>query len=77
MHVVETQATVTPDRELVVRVQLPADMAPGPHRVVVVVEESPQMQPPTGPLNLPLLQADSWPADLSLRREDMYGDWGR
>ena len=27
--------------------------------------------------NFPVIHAESWPADLSLRREDMYGEWGR
>src|SRR6266511_993917 len=27
--------------------------------------------------DFPVVNVDSWPAGLSLRREDMYDDWGR
>lgn len=27
--------------------------------------------------DFPVIQAGSWPADLSLRREDIYDEWGR
>ena len=29
------------------------------------------------PLNFPTMSVGKWPEDLSLRREDMYGDNGR
>lgn len=29
------------------------------------------------PLKFPVDRYGSWPEDLSLRREDIYGDWGR
>ena len=29
------------------------------------------------PLDFPTMSVGKWPADLSLRREDMYGDDGR
>ena len=29
------------------------------------------------PLEFPVVSVGEWPADLSLRREDMYGDDGR
>jgi hypothetical protein len=77
MCVIETQGTVTADGELLVRVRVPENTAPGPHRVVVVIEEPSLTGRQPGPLTLPLLHTGSWPADLSLRREDLYGDWGR
>lgn len=27
--------------------------------------------------DFPVIHAGSWPADLSLRREDIYDEWGR
>lgn len=32
---------------------------------------------PTPKKDFPVIQAGSWPEDLSLRREDMYDEWGR
>ncbi len=74
MKTIETLATVTRDGQLAARV--PADILPGEHRVILVIEEEPlpQRRPP-GPF--PVIHVDAWPEDLSLRREDLYGDDGR
>lgn len=32
---------------------------------------------PRKPLDFPVISVGQWPEDLSLRREDMYGDDGR
>jgi hypothetical protein len=32
---------------------------------------------PRTPLDFPVISVGKWPEDLSLRREDMYGDDGR
>ncbi len=32
---------------------------------------------PRKPLDFPVISVGKWPEDLSLRREDMYGDDGR
>jgi hypothetical protein len=50
---------------------------PGMDRVVLVIEDAPWPEPERGPLDLPLLGVGPWPENLSLRREDMYGDDGR
>jgi hypothetical protein len=73
----ETTACVTPDHKLILQVQVPGDVSPGNHRVVVVLDEQPVAAPPAELSKLPLLEVNSWPADLSLRREDLYDDWGR
>lgn len=73
MKTIETTGVVGPDGHILIPV--PPDIPQGPHRVVVVIDESPAPAPP--PLDLPLLPVESWPEDLSLRREDMYDDWGR
>jgi hypothetical protein len=88
MHVMEIQGTITPDREL--RIPLPENFqaSPGQHRVVVMVDDTQgrvtlMIDEVQGQgerrqeLDLPLVDVKSWPANLSLRREDLYGDWGR
>jgi hypothetical protein len=76
MRTLEATARVTPDHKLIVEMEVPQDVPPGNHRVVVVLDEQPTAAP-SPPLQLPLIQVDAWPADLSLRREDLYDDWGR
>jgi hypothetical protein len=75
MRTVETVATVTPEGTLTV--QVPPDVPPGAHRVVVVIEEEPAWGEKTPPFDFPVDDWGPWPEGLSLRREDMYGDWGR
>src|SRR6266542_5848192 len=79
MKTIEATATISPDGTLTVHV--PPEVPPGEHRVVVVIEEQSTEpathQPVRPPLALPVINVGSWPADLSLRREDMYGDDGR
>jgi hypothetical protein len=74
MKTIETTATVSPDHTLIVRV--PEDVQPGEHRVVVVIGDAPTREP-LPPLDLPVHDLGPWPESLSLRREDMYDDWGR
>jgi hypothetical protein len=75
MKAIEATATVSRDGTLTV--SIPVELEPGQHRVVVVVEEAPVHQKAPAPLDLPTLKVGQWPKDLSLRREDIYGDWGR
>ena len=75
MRAVEAKATITEDGRLTVRV--PPDIPPGEHRVKVIFEDEPAtIGSPLGS-DFPLIHVDAWPEDLSLRREDMYDDWGR
>ncbi|MDQ3459065.1 MAG: hypothetical protein M3498_07175 [Deinococcota bacterium] len=71
MITIDTVATVTPEGKLVI--ELPAKIAPGEHRVVVVIDTELK----TAPLELPTANVGLWPEDLSLSREDLYGDDGR
>jgi hypothetical protein len=75
MLTIETTAIITPDGHLTIEV--PTDMPPGERRVVVVIEEPPVGNKERPPFDFPVTSYGSWPDDLSLRREDMYGDWGR
>lgn len=80
MKTIEITATVTEDGKLTV--QLPSDIPPGEHQIVLVIDEKPvpeksSTQKKRPPLNFPVDNYGPWPANLSLRREDMYGEWGR
>ncbi len=55
-------------------VQLPDTVAPGEHRLVVLLNESPTATPAREIEDLPDVSVGVWPAGLSLRREDMYDD---
>lgn len=75
MRAIETTATVEPDGKLVL--QLPPDVTPGPHRVILVLEEQPALDTAHPPLDFPVINVGQWPEGLSLRREDLYDDFGR
>lgn len=80
MKAIETTGMVTADGKITI--QLPPDIPPGEHQIVLVIDEelvsekslTKEKRPP---LNFPVHDFGSWPAALSLRREDMYDDWGR
>ncbi|HEX6290200.1 MAG TPA: hypothetical protein VFZ66_13485 [Herpetosiphonaceae bacterium] len=72
MQTIETTATVTPDGTLVVAV--PPTVTPGPHRVVIVIEEA---LLDTTPLALRPIPLPTWPPDATFRREEVYGDDAR
>ena len=74
MRTVETTATVTAGGLLTA--QVPPDIPPGAHQVVVI-DEGRVKKENRPPLDFPVISVGSWPSDLSLRREDMYGDDGR
>jgi len=76
MRSLAVTAVVTPDHTLTVAV--PADIAPGPHRVVVMIQDG--VPPPQGQsdfLNWPAHAAAPADPSCTFRREDLYGDDGR
>ncbi|UBF29266.1 hypothetical protein K9N68_16375 [Kovacikia minuta CCNUW1] len=75
MITIEEIATVTSDGK--VTVQLPSTVPPGEHKLVLVIDEQPIIKEKSPPLDLPVISVGTWPANLSLSREDMYGDDGR
>ena len=75
MRTIETTAIVTNDGKITVH--LPADIPPGEHHVVMVIDEQPTQKKKRPPLDFPVDSWGPWPADLSLSREDMYDEWGR
>lgn len=59
-------------------VQLPSDIPPGEHQIVLVIDERPITPSESYALDdFPVDDYGPWPEGLSLRREDMYGKWGR
>lgn len=74
MVTIETGGTVSEDGRLTVQLRVPTNVQPGKHRVVVVIDEEPVKAAKRPPLDFPVDDCGPWPADLSLRREDMYDD---
>jgi hypothetical protein len=77
MRTIETTAAVTGDHRLTVDVQVPAEVLPGNHRVILVLDETPLPARRASVFDFPVIDVGPWPEGLSLRREDMYGDDGR
>lgn len=80
MKSIEIIATVTKDGKMTA--QLPLDIAEGEYQVVIVIDEKPLTEEVESKekrplLNFPVHNCGLWPENLSLRREDMYDDWGR
>lgn len=72
MRTIETTAQVGDDHKLVV--QLPSDVVPGEHRVVVVIEEAPAAPRKCEPLRFPGYDVQLIDSNFKFRREDLYGD---
>jgi hypothetical protein len=75
MRTIETIVMIGGDGRLVL--QLPPDITPGEHRIVLVIEEQPVVTEKRPPLDFPVIDVGKWPEDLSLRREDLYDDFDR
>ena len=58
---------------------LPADRVAEVEDFVDFLKQRAQTKQPARrePLDFPVISVGQWPEDLSLRREDMYGDDGR
>ena len=76
------------DENGIVTWKVPPQVSPGYHKMVIVIEEialselapDTQIYKPveqTPKLALPVHNVGPWPETLSLRREDLYDDWGR
>jgi hypothetical protein len=73
---IETTAFVSDDRT--VTLQLPPEVSPGPHKLVVVIE-GPLVEPSRAWTvdDFPTHDAALTNPSFSMRREDLYGDDGR
>ncbi len=75
MRTIEATARVGPDHTLTV--QVPPDVPPGEHRVVLVIENGLAVSAGPGEtVHLPAHDSGLAP-EVSLRREDLYADDGR
>lgn len=78
MKIVELVGTVTVERTLHLTVQLPFDVSPGKHRIIVVIDQNPLAgNQVRTPLDFPVDNYGPWPAKLSLNREALYNEAGR
>jgi hypothetical protein len=75
MRTIETTAVVTASHTMTI--QVPADVLPGTHRVVVVMEPTPQANPTGLPFGLTPIDIGPWPEGFTASREQIYGDDGR
>jgi hypothetical protein len=75
MRTIQTIATIDADNRLTI--ELPPNLPTGEYQVVIVIEEPPPPKRPFSINDLPTDDLGPWPENLSLRREDMYDDWGR
>ncbi len=69
-----------PMRSLMEKIQsLPAERIAEVEDFVDFLKQRTQVSQPDRrkPLDFPVISVGKWPGDLSLRREDMYGDDGR
>jgi len=78
MTVITARITVAPDGTISGRA--PGQVPAGEHEASIIVADWPARQVPSEPFDasdLPTHDLGPWPAGLSLRREDMYGEDGR
>jgi hypothetical protein len=75
MKTIETTAIVTP--ESTVTMQVPPDIPPGEHRVVLVIDEQPIVRDKRPPLKFSAYPVGLLSEDLTFRREDLYDERGR
>jgi hypothetical protein len=72
MRTIETTIELDDQRKATIR--FPAALAPGPHRVVLVIDEPPVA---CTPLTFSAHDVGPWPEGFTVRREEIYGDDGR
>ena len=76
MKAIEITAVIGDDRKLTV--QLPSDVAPGPHQVVIVVDGPVCERPrPWTMDNWPVHDAGLVDPNFTISRAELYGDNGR
>ncbi|UBF24524.1 hypothetical protein K9N68_22925 [Kovacikia minuta CCNUW1] len=72
MRTIETTATVTTGGNLTV--QIPYDITPGQHRIVLVINEQPVIKEKRQPLKFSAYPVGLVSSNFTCRREDLYGD---
>ncbi|MEW6492603.1 MAG: hypothetical protein AB1589_08860 [Cyanobacteriota bacterium] len=74
MKTIQTTAIISPEHQLTI--QVPPDIQAGEYEIVLVLEAKPARKK-RQPFKFPVDDYGPWPVELSLRREDMYGEFGR
>lgn len=72
MKTFQTRANVDASGQLTINI--PAAMPEGEYHVVLVIEENPISKIKSSLLELPQHDLGSWNPNLSLQRENIYGD---
>ncbi len=75
MKTLQTKVQIDTSGQLTVNI--PVAMPPGEYQVVLVIEGNSLPKVKSSLLDLPKHDLGAWNPNLSLRREDMYGDDGR
>ena len=75
MTTIET--TIEVSEQGTATIQLPADLKPGTHRVLVTVLDGLERPATRSPLTFSAHDVGPWPEGFTVRREDIYGDDGR
>ena len=73
MKTIQTTAIISPEHQLTI--QVPPDIQAGEYKIVLVLEAKPAKKK-RQPFKFPVDDYGSLLTELSLRREDMYGDFG-
>ena len=76
MTVITTRLVVRPDGSVSLAAHVPA----GEYVASIEVMDRPPRQEPTEPFDInafPLIDLGPWPEDVTLSREELYGDDGR
>ena len=68
MRTIEATVTIRPDRTLTV--QVPPDIAPGDHHIVVIIDEQPTVEAPRPPLQLAAYPIGLTASERTFRREE-------
>jgi len=72
MRTIETTAMITDEGLLTV--QVPPDIAPGDHHIVVIIDEQPTVQPPRPPLQFAAYPVGLTAPERTFRRAELYDD---
>lgn len=74
MKTIQTTALISPDHQLTI--QVPPDIQAGEYEIVLVLEAK-SAKKKRQPFKFPVDDYGPLLTEVSLRREDMYGDFGR
>ena len=71
---IDAVGAVTTDHRLIVEAEVPADVPPGEHRVLLLIDPLIPHETSSRELNLSSYPVDVASGTMSFRREDLYDD---